>query len=313
MKTSTKIFGTLLFSLFLFGCENPTDTQKKDDSQIDDKNESFLLYVMNADVFIMDAETSQETKLTESTDIDTYRNPMIDTINKKIVYIKDHDKEFTNILIMNFDGTNKIDLTQTTTVGDWYGYPSISPDGSKILYCFSDNTTNGIYTMDIDGTNKTCIIDSDINSYLNPLFSPDMNKIVFSTYDSDKEFIDIAILNSDGTGLTKITSSTIGSLYNFSGISPDGNKIVYTRGDDPGLYCMDISGSNEIKLVSQSNTDLSYLNPKYSHSGEYIICIEMYQKLYSNILLMNSDGSNIQNVTGNTTSGILYKDSSLID
>ena len=67
------------------------------------------------------------------------------------------------IFVMNADGSNPVNLTQTPKENEHY--PQVSPDGTNI--CFSVDTGEGreairsLYVMDIDGSHRRKLIRHD--------------------------------------------------------------------------------------------------------------------------------------------------------
>ena len=66
------------------------------------------------------------------------------------------------IYVMNADGSNPVNLTNTPNVNEFY--PKASPDGSKICFCAdegaADAKSRNLYMMNIDGSGRTKICDN---------------------------------------------------------------------------------------------------------------------------------------------------------
>ena len=109
---------------------------------------------------------------------------------KKIVY--ETDDNGGQIYVVDADGTNNFLLDS-----GFAGPAIFLPDGKKIAYIRSfSGADNRLFVINPDGTNKKEIVKGGTMESLS--CSPDGKKIVF---DMDEQ---IYIVNSDGTGLTKI-------------------------------------------------------------------------------------------------------------
>lgn len=76
-------------------------------------------------------------------------------------YRQTEGKENWEILMMNADGSNPINLTNTPDVHEMY--PHVSPDGTKISFVVDEgsrrNRVRHVYYMNIDGTNRVHVAD----------------------------------------------------------------------------------------------------------------------------------------------------------
>src|SRR5262249_30978889 len=65
------------------------------------------------------------------------------------------------IFVMNADGSEPVNLTNTSTEHEHY--PQVSPDGSKICFVEDEGqgreTVRSLYVMDIDGRNRKKLVD----------------------------------------------------------------------------------------------------------------------------------------------------------
>jgi Tol biopolymer transport system component len=82
------------------------------------------------------------------------------------------------LFIMNADGSNKINLTQTPRLHEMY--PHASPDGTQICFVIDEGTTRrnmnrGVYYMNIDGTNRVLVA----RNGREPCWSPDGKSIAY--------------------------------------------------------------------------------------------------------------------------------------
>ncbi|MCK4643427.1 PD40 domain-containing protein, partial [bacterium] len=123
-------------------------------------------------------------------------------------------------------------------------WPSVSPDGNKVVFRkYNSNTLAwALYTMNIDGTGITLLIDGNPTVYDRPRWSPDGSRIIFDS-DLDGNY-DLWAINSDGTDLHKLT--LYGGLDCAGEIFPDGSKICFisSRGAEAkdNVWIMDNPG-----------------------------------------------------------------------
>jgi Tol biopolymer transport system component len=219
--------------------------------------------------------------------------------------------------------TRKIALLALTTAllaaaayGWWLeeGCPSFSPDGETIIF---HSNLGGVYTMTADGRDPTRLVgydDVDRGFPLNPVYSPDGEKVAFATeYASWDNRCDIYICDADGPNVTRLTAFYPDS--DKSGppahtptkkpsFSPDGTKILFTHTEDDNsrswVYTVNVDGTGLTRL---SDDDAYDLNPAFSPDGERILYTsyasttpppyesENFKHSDSDIYIMNADGS----------------------
>ena len=145
----------------------------------------------------------------------------------KLVYADEPGR----IQIINADGTGQTKLTQGGFIID--DDPVYSPDGSKIAFSRRSGFRTEICTMNADGTNVVTVIsgagDPETHN-LQPSWSPDGTKFVFTSNRSDPRKFEIWIANADGSGLVRVTTSVQLTSEIFSADTdpawgPDGTKI----------------------------------------------------------------------------------------
>ncbi|MBU0711341.1 hypothetical protein KKA87_05395 [bacterium] len=203
----------------------------------------------------------------------------------KIVFISERAKDTNqNIYLMDVDGSLQSGLSNFSKYVD---YPQFSPDGSKIIFYYSENDNTEIFIMDIDGNNESNLTNNSARDEF-AKFSPNGLKIVFGSL-RDGNF-EIYIMNVDGSNQTNLTRYE-GDDFEPD-FSPDGSKIIFASHRNPGgIYIMNVDGSNQTQLSNIWGTA-----PQFSPDGSKIMFVQSKDGIYY-IWIMNADGSNQKNLT----------------
>lgn len=176
----------------------------------------------------------------------------------KLAYVREMASGKTQIFIVNRDGTNSHNISNTSNSNDIQ--PAWSPDGTKILFASDRDAKYGpnqyleVYTMDIDGTHVTRLTTNDDGIDYYPAWSPDGSKIAFASDRSSNPHsyfaaLDIWIMNANGSNLRNLTNNGYGDAS--PSWSPDGSQIAFiTDRGHPGtpyawdIWIIDATGSN---------------------------------------------------------------------
>ena len=223
--------------------------------------------------------------------------------------------KWSEIYSVNMDGTSQQQITNYSQNGT---IQIISEDvylsnDSKIYFISNkDNAYGEVFKMNTDGSSLIRITDNSGHYFSNPKLYSNESKIIM-----DKESVDgvngkygeIYYMQEDGSNLVKLTNyPSEGSCYGAA-ITPNNSKIVYSckiNNIDPQLYTMAIDGSN--KQILTTNNAFTKRNPKYSHTGTKIVFqarVASTANKHSEIFIMNSDGSNIVQLTNYSNVGTL--------
>jgi len=178
------------------------------------------------------------------------------------------------IYIMDADGKNQVRLTNNS---DWDLMPSLSPDGTKILFVSNrkweaDNKFNdsyNVYIMDVDGGNVKNLVGLNNRAYM-PSWSPDGLMVVFC---ADLEgWNGIWVTDAKGKNflnLTPLRNSEESDFPIWPVWSPDGKKILYTSAQD-GRYdvnFLDIDYELVKQVVLNPSPD-NYSGQSWSNTGD---------------------------------------------
>ncbi|CAN5361028.1 hypothetical protein BH10ACI3_BH10ACI3_21340 [soil metagenome] len=160
--------------------------------------------------------------------------------------------------IMNADGTGQTLITTPVNVSTPH-HPRFNPAGTRIVYDSLEGIGVGayahaIYAVNTDGTNHVVLTQrSTTQTDLNPSYSPDGTKIVFtSKRDSNGNGSnEIFLMNPDGTGQTRITNTT--DSEGEPTFTPDGTRIGFRNLTSGKFYSIKLDGS-DLKLITGSST-----------------------------------------------------------
>lgn len=154
---------------------------------------------------------------------------------------------YKHIFVVNPNGSGLVQLTSD----DWdTGWPSFSPDGTKILYTSYEAGTPQLWTMNANGTGKAALTNLP-NGALQGRYSPNGQKIVFVSSSTND---DVWIMNANGTG--GIALAATGVDENEPAFNADGSKIVFVKmvdnsGEMVGqIHITDATGGTPTRLTT---------------------------------------------------------------
>jgi Tol biopolymer transport system component len=250
------------------------------------------------------------------------------TFESTVAFVSSRDDPATNpflateVYLMAPDGTNARRLTFN---GDGEGFPSLSPDGKKIV--FDSNrlrtaseplNTSDLFVMAADGSEEVHLRRGSSASW-----SPDGKNIVFHASASGAgvpikpdpgaatEDSDIFMLNVDDSisGAAEATNLTHNSatIDDDPAWSPDGQTIAFTshdRADNPlnsvtAEICLLAADGSGIPLRVTFNTE-EERSPAWSPDGTRLVFSCRGGGSDFEICVMNADGSNQVQLTDNT-------------
>jgi Tol biopolymer transport system component len=233
------------------------------------------------DIWVMDADGSNQTNLTADQAEDAYY-PRWSPDGTKIAYEVDvyDDGSDADIWVMNADGSGKVGIAQAET---YEGGPTWSPDGMKITFHDGDD----VWVMNADGSNR-------MNLTNDPAFdccaewSPDGSRIQFDSQRSGDRLQ--WVMAPDGSSPSVAPGSIDGdSGYRFS---PDGQKYVFYGPGD--IYTMKVDGTNRQQITDNDQWEHS---PTWSADGTRIIFTREVAENVGQIFSMNPDGSDPVNLS----------------
>lgn len=240
---------------------------------------------VNFEIYVMDANGSNEVRLTKNTAFEADISWSPD--GSKIAFKSYRDKN-DEIYVMNADGSQQRNLTNHPAAEH---SPSWSPDGSRIVFNSNRDGKNEIYVMDSDGGNVMRLTTHD-SSNGSPSWSPDGRQIAFvSNRDGNDE---IYLMNADGSNQRRLTNAPKSDWYPVW--SPDGARIAITYGDWESdkwsVYVINTDDSNRRLLFEGSDSG----NVTWSRDGKKI-AFGSERDGRGEIYVMNADGSQVFKLT----------------
>ncbi len=172
----------------------------------------------------------------------------------KIVYETNRDGNW-ELYLVNADGSNPVNLTNTKDVDELY--PKPSPDGTKLCFVADEKKGKGkvrnVYVMNIDGTQRTKVADNARE----PCWSPDGSSVAYMKGEYEEynlsDFATKGLFIYDlKTGKTREhTNKKLHHLYTLNW-SPDGKWFVATvhggMGFQHGIIAIAAEGDKVVDL-----------------------------------------------------------------
>ena len=225
------------------------------------------------EIFVMDSDGTNEVQLTNNSIDDD--EPAWSPNGRRLVFTRTssaaHGPDLFAMDAADRDHNGRGDhLVRLTTHRGSGGFqdPAWSPNGKRIAFSRSVGPTNNdIFTMraaPLSRTNRPKRLTKDpapstfFDAY--PDWSPDGTKIAFET--NRFGHYDIAVMNSNGTGLTALTNDPASDGDPV--FSPDGSLIAYDRSTTGGgdIFVMHADGS-DAPGTNNTNTTVNDVNPTW--------------------------------------------------
>ncbi|WP_452221108.1 carboxypeptidase regulatory-like domain-containing protein [Lacinutrix salivirga] len=208
--------------------------------------------------------------------------PRANLITNKIAYLRTVGGD-TNLFTMNFDGTNKTQITTTIPVA---GFRSEELDfcwgnnGSKIFY----TNFNRLYSVDPNGGGTTLLFQTTDGSFITEVATPDFDTdlVLLKTNNVNGYQVRIFTLRlSTGVEETVVVENQLGA-YGGIDITANGNIIVYTddlsdsmntsyRQFQSRIFLFDVATLTSTQLDSDVILGENDLDPKFSPSEGALI------------------------------------------
>ena len=234
----------------------------------------------NAEIYVMNADGSGQTNLTNNSAGDYY--PSWSPDGTRIVFMSGRDGNF-GIYVMSADGSNVTRLTNSQASDTW---PSWSPDGDRVAFVSDRDGNNEIYVMNIDGSGVTRLTYNTVGDGW-PTWSPDSTRIAFVRGSQ------VYVMDADGSNARSLFEGQSPSW------SPDGTRIAFEskRDGNSEIYAIKADGAGVTRLTDNSADDWY---PSWCPDGRHIVFQSNRDGDFEfEIYRMRDDGTEVVRLTRN--------------
>jgi Tol biopolymer transport system component len=224
-------------------------------SDRDDPNPVTCFPKCNYEIYVMNSDGSEQTRLTDGAAADYH--PAWSPDGTQILFVSERDGN-QEIYVMDADGSSQRRLTNNSAADmrpTWS--PDGAPGGERIAFNTKRDGNWEIYVMNVDGSDQQRLTTTDAWEFM-PIWSPDGTEIAFFACDPQcrPHRQDIYVMNSDGSNLRQLTDSP-STVDEDPAWSPDGKKIVFQSDRDGNfeIYSMNADGSDQQRLSKHRGDD----------------------------------------------------------
>ncbi len=216
----------------------------------------------SADLFVMDADGSDKTRITRESEIPGASTaddsqPSFSPSGRKIVFVRNGPlpEGYSSNNDIYKIGTDGNGLTRLVDIPSYEyrsgGHPAWSPEGTRIAFFSGIEGDYSIETVRPDGTGR-----KPVTTGYAPNWSPDGSRMAFHRSPDGSES-QIHAANADGTAENQLTTNEAAAYDSEPVYSPGGGKIVFSsdRDGDYDLYIMNADGSGEPRQLTNSPGD----------------------------------------------------------
>lgn len=295
-KTDQLIAGETTTVIFQIHCETILRNQIV---FVSNRNGTFGLFKMSTN--------GTEVSRIGDFDVSNIWRPAVSPDGTKIAFVATAGSNASQIWIVNADGTNWKNLTQNNSMH--HEHPTWSPDGTQIAYhAYETGEEGDIYVINVNGTGKRNITNSSTGDWW-PSWSPDGETIAFHTIESNHVYINA--INADGSGRRELLRDAT-ALFRNPSWSPDGSRIAFQSNLESEvsweIMMANSDGSNIRPVTNLAQQGIQHRFPTWSPDGSKIAFDSNRDSGTDvfDIFIINTDGSEVTNITHNTNSVTLF-------
>ncbi len=163
--------------------------------------------------------------------------------SKSLIYLTNNGATYTNEVvhsIMKYDTSNRstTKIYQDEKGSGQIRTPSISPDGTKVVFMMSvdrgnnsNQLTENVYIINIDSSGLTQLTNLEAEGEYGqgigmPIFSTDSKSIFFVSNSTISKYQGLTMLDSQTKTITRLANETA-NAYSPATISPEGKYVAY--------------------------------------------------------------------------------------
>lgn len=268
-----------------------------------------IVFACSAEVCVMNTDGSGRTEL----DLDEFRalSPSFSPDGTKIAYSSyrgdfDHPSNY-EIFLINADGSGEpVQVTSHENTGDLdptFGWQLDSDDDCVIDPI--DNCPIHInpeqLDTDSDGQGNACDDDDD-NDGVDDQFdscplAANQYRVAFASSRSGSTNYEIYSQNVDGSGVTRLTTTSTSVIDDEPSFSSDGSRILFTSNRNNSRDEIFVMNSNGTGVTRLTNIAGGNNQAVFSPDGTKIAFVSRRFDNNQNLFIMNSDGSNQTQLT----------------
>lgn len=241
----------------------------------------------NTNVYAVEPATGEVRQLTQRPGYNA--NPAWSPAGDRIVFVSRRDGEMRDVFVMDQDGTNVTQLTDTPDADEIA--PKYSPDGATIAYARSDDDGWSLWLMSVDGSSPRKLA-GPYRFVEFPSWAPDGRQIYFSAIEGNRAAdilsVDLATLEVRVRIATEASDvcphfSHDGKWLTYATESEEGNVDVFRH----DVVSDDVTGSADVRLTTEAGVD-DYAN--FSADDGQLVFVTR-RSGDNDLWLMNPDGS----------------------
>jgi TolB protein len=226
------------------------------------------------DVYLYESNSTTKTKAASAITDTSYT----------IAGLKYNTTYMWQVIVKDQDGLSANGLT--------WSFKTIPQPDNRILFVSNEDGDYEIYSTNLNDTVFVKLTDNYVND-LQPRFNGlNRKKIAFTSMTDIYPYL--YVMNSDGTGVTKVSSKpvtgnhNIGMGFSWSNI---GDKLLYSAYDE--LWVVNADGTGE-KLIARAPNGRTFGECGWSPNDDKIVAVTVgYASYETEIYIMNNDGSNL--------------------